>query len=247
MPKTAPEWPRAPRLPSRSAVCHSGDRSGSLGSSVPGHTPPRGHASSDRDSGALRDHGCGRACVRSASQSHARAGGADRAQPWRARRRRRRGHGCRRRAARGGARLSRPVVHGELQQGRSDAALLVRRPARVPRAPSGRGRNRRSSSSAAARVRFHLARATVGLDADTTYTRAVAAREHLALSRRNALDSDSLLHMVDRRRAAGDASDMDVELARVNAGQQENAAAADSLTLDLRRCSTCRRRWAIRA
>jgi cobalt-zinc-cadmium efflux system outer membrane protein len=83
---------------------------------------------------------------------------------------------------------------------------------------------------AAARVRFHLARATVALDADTTYTRAVATREHLALSRRNALDSDSLLHMVDRRRAAGDASDMDVELARVNAGQQENTAAADSLT-----------------
>jgi outer membrane protein, heavy metal efflux system len=82
----------------------------------------------------------------------------------------------------------------------------------------------------AARVRFHLARATVGLDADTTYTRAIAAREHLALSHRNALDGDSLLHMVDRRRAAGDASDMDVELARVNAGQQLNTAAADSLT-----------------
>ncbi len=83
----------------------------------------------------------------------------------------------------------------------------------------------------AARLRFRLARATVALDADTTYTRAVASRERLVLSRRNALDSDSLLHMVDRRRAAGDASDMDVELARVNAGQQENAAASDSLTL----------------
>jgi outer membrane protein, heavy metal efflux system len=82
----------------------------------------------------------------------------------------------------------------------------------------------------AARIKFYLARATVGLDADTTYTRAVAAREHLALSRRNALDGDSLLHMVERRRTAGDASDMDIELARVNAGQQENTAAADSLT-----------------
>ena len=50
------------------------------------------------------------------------------------------------------------------------------------------------------------------------------------LSRRNALDADSLLHMVERRRDAGDASDMDVELARVNAGQQANIAAADSLT-----------------
>jgi cobalt-zinc-cadmium efflux system outer membrane protein len=75
-----------------------------------------------------------------------------------------------------------------------------------------------------------LARATIALDADTTYTHAVAAREHLALSRRNALDGDSLLHMVERRRTAGDASEMDVQLARVNAGQQQNAAAADSLT-----------------
>jgi outer membrane protein, heavy metal efflux system len=82
----------------------------------------------------------------------------------------------------------------------------------------------------AARLRYRLARATIALDADTSYTRAVAARERLALSRRNALDGDSLLHMVERRRDAGDASDMDVELARVNAGQQLNTAAADSLT-----------------
>jgi outer membrane protein, heavy metal efflux system len=75
----------------------------------------------------------------------------------------------------------------------------------------------------AARLRFQFARATIALDADTTYTHAVAARERLVLSRRNALDADSLLHMVERRRDAGDASDMDVELARVNAG--------DSLTL----------------
>jgi outer membrane protein, heavy metal efflux system len=83
----------------------------------------------------------------------------------------------------------------------------------------------------AARLRFQFARATIALDADTTYTHAVAARERLVLSRRNALDADSLLHMVERRRDAGDASDMDVELARVNAGQQENVAAGDSLTL----------------
>jgi cobalt-zinc-cadmium efflux system outer membrane protein len=36
--------------------------------------------------------------------------------------------------------------------------------------------------------------------------------------------------MVERRRDAGDAADMDVELARVNAGQAANIAAADSLT-----------------
>jgi cobalt-zinc-cadmium efflux system outer membrane protein len=83
----------------------------------------------------------------------------------------------------------------------------------------------------AASLRYQLARATVGLDADTTYTQAVLAREHLALSRRNALDADSLLHMAQRRRDAGDASEMDVELARVFAGQQANIASGDSLVL----------------
>ena len=82
----------------------------------------------------------------------------------------------------------------------------------------------------AAELRFQVARATIALDADTTYTHAIAAREHLALSRRNALDADSLLHMVERRRDAGDAADIDVELARVNAGQAANLASADSLT-----------------
>ena len=83
----------------------------------------------------------------------------------------------------------------------------------------------------AANLRYTLARAMIALDADTTYTRAVAAREHLALSRRTALDADSLRRMVERRRDAGDASDMDVELARVTAGQQANVAAGDSLEL----------------
>jgi len=83
----------------------------------------------------------------------------------------------------------------------------------------------------AASLRYQLARATVGLDADTTYTHAVAAQERVALSRRNAIDADSVLHMVQRRRDAGDASDMDVELARVFAGQQANNANADSLFL----------------
>ncbi|MGH7620485.1 MAG: TolC family protein, partial [Gemmatimonadaceae bacterium] len=60
----------------------------------------------------------------------------------------------------------------------------------------------------AADLRYLFARATIALDADTTYTHAIAAREHLALSLRTALDADSLLHMVERRRDAGDASDL---------------------------------------
>ena len=82
----------------------------------------------------------------------------------------------------------------------------------------------------AARYRYAFERAAVALDADTTYTRALAAQERLRLSRRNAIDADSLRRIAAARREAGDASDLDVELATVSAGQQANAAAADSLT-----------------
>jgi cobalt-zinc-cadmium efflux system outer membrane protein len=80
-----------------------------------------------------------------------------------------------------------------------------------------------------ARYKFEFDRAIIALGADTTYTRAVAALTRARLSRRNAVAADSLRRMVEVRRDAGDASDLDVELAVVNAGQQENVAAADSL------------------
>lgn len=94
-------------------------------------------------------------------------------------------------------------------------------------------RRARIGSAEAARTaegyRFAFERAAVTLDADTTYTRALAAREHARLSHRNAQEADSLRIIAVQRRDAGDASDMDVELATVNAGQAANVAAADSL------------------
>jgi cobalt-zinc-cadmium efflux system outer membrane protein len=87
------------------------------------------------------------------------------------------------------------------------------------------------ASRAAAQYRYAFERAAVALDADTTYTRALAAQEKLRLSRRNAVDGDSLRKIAIARRDAGDASDLDVELATVSAGQQANVAAGDSLTL----------------
>src|SRR5437868_7053669 len=86
-----------------------------------------------------------------------------------------------------------------------------------------------SAARTAAQYHYSFQRAAAALDADTTYTRALAAREHARLSRRNAQDSDSLRRMALVRRDAGDASDLDVELATVNAGQQANVAATDSL------------------
>lgn len=85
------------------------------------------------------------------------------------------------------------------------------------------------SALAAARFRFAFERAAAGFDADTAYTRVLAAQAHARLSRRNAQDADSLLRMATVRRDAGDASDLDVQLATVSAGQAANTAADDSL------------------
>ena len=82
----------------------------------------------------------------------------------------------------------------------------------------------------AARYRYTYGRAIVALDADTTYTRALAAAARTKLSARTAQDTDSLRRMAVARRNAGDASELDVQLASVNAAQQANLAAADTLT-----------------
>lgn len=82
----------------------------------------------------------------------------------------------------------------------------------------------------ASQYRFQFERAAAALDADTTYTRALAALEHVRLAHRNARDADSLRRMAIVRRDAGDASELDVLLATVNSGQAANVAAADSLT-----------------
>jgi len=100
--------------------------------------------------------------------------------------------------------------------------ILGARSARVRAAEAGR---------LASRYRFEFERAAAALDADTTYTRALAALERLRLSRRNARDADSLRRMAVVRRDAGDASELDVLLASVNAGQAANLAISDSVTL----------------
>jgi cobalt-zinc-cadmium efflux system outer membrane protein len=81
----------------------------------------------------------------------------------------------------------------------------------------------------AARYRYIYERAVVALDADTAYTRALAQTEKGRLSARTARDADSLRRMAIARRNAGDASELDVQLATVSAAQQANVAAADSL------------------
>ncbi len=107
---------------------------------------------------------------------------------------------------------------------------IIDLPFDISGARSARIRSARATRLAS-QYRFQFERAAAALDADTTYTRALAALEHVRLARRNAKDADSLRRMAIVRRDAGDASELDVLLATVNAGQAANLAAADSLTL----------------
>jgi cobalt-zinc-cadmium efflux system outer membrane protein len=94
------------------------------------------------------------------------------------------------------------------------------RGARVRAAEAGR---------ASARFGFLAARAAIELDVDTMYTVAQGAVLRATLSRLTALDASTLLRDTRVRRDAGDASDLDVNLAEVSAGQTANVANADSL------------------
>ena len=87
-----------------------------------------------------------------------------------------------------------------------------------------------TATARAARLRFLAERTAAIIEVDTTYTRALAAQARFRLSRQTARDADSLRVMTATRRDAGDASDLDVDLATITAGQQTNAAATDSLT-----------------
>ncbi|HEV2751501.1 MAG TPA: TolC family protein [Gemmatimonadales bacterium] len=86
-----------------------------------------------------------------------------------------------------------------------------------------------ASTHDAARYGFAFERALIRFDTDTSYTRALAAFARARLSWRNARDADSVLTMARLRHEVGDASELDVRLAEVNAGQVENTAVDDSL------------------
>jgi outer membrane protein, heavy metal efflux system len=86
------------------------------------------------------------------------------------------------------------------------------------------------ASARAARLLFASERIAALVEVDTTYTRALAANARFRLSRQTAADADSLRRMTVSRRDAGDASDLDVDLATVVAGQQLNVATNDSLS-----------------
>jgi outer membrane protein, heavy metal efflux system len=99
-------------------------------------------------------------------------------------------------------------------------------------APWARGPRVASANAArrASQLRFLSERTAALLEVDTTYTRALATDARLQLSRETALAADSLRKMTVARRNAGDASDLDVDLATITAGQQINLVSGDSLS-----------------
>ncbi|MEO7217477.1 MAG: TolC family protein [Gemmatimonadaceae bacterium] len=94
------------------------------------------------------------------------------------------------------------------------------RGARVRAAEAGR---------ASAKFGFLAARAAIELNADTMYTTAQGAELRAVLSHSTAVDAAKLLSDTKARRDAGDASDLDVNLAEVSAAQAANIANTDSL------------------
>jgi cobalt-zinc-cadmium efflux system outer membrane protein len=88
------------------------------------------------------------------------------------------------------------------------------------------GAARASRDAALLRARFD--REGLAFGADTLYTRATARQARAATTRRTARDADSLVALATVRRDAGDGTELDVALARVNAAQAADAAATDS-------------------
>ena len=90
--------------------------------------------------------------------------------------------------------------------------------------------NQAGASARASRLLYASERLAALVEVDTTYTRALAANARFHLSRQTARDADSLRKMTVARRDAGDASDLDVDLATVVSGQQLNVTTGDSLS-----------------
>jgi cobalt-zinc-cadmium efflux system outer membrane protein len=97
--------------------------------------------------------------------------------------------------------------------------------------PGMRGARVRAAeaSRTSSRFGFLAARAAIELNVDTAYTVAQGAALRARLSQATAQDASQLLQNTRARRDAGDASDLDVNVAEVAAGQAANIANADSL------------------
>jgi len=121
-----------------------------------------------------------------------------------------------------------PSVSGSYSKSTPQGHIVFDLPFESPRLRGARI-GAASASLRAARLQFLSERAAAVVEVDTTYTRALAALAHFRLTRVTATEADSLHGFTVRQRDAGDASDLDVDLAAITAGQLSNTASADSL------------------
>ena len=121
-----------------------------------------------------------------------------------------------------------PTVTAEYTKSVPQRHLTVELPIDFPWIRSARVGAARLAAGAS-RYRFAAERAGARFDADVAYTRALAARGHADISHRSAVDADTLLRLTMVRRDAGDASELDVQLATVSGGQLVNDAERDSI------------------
>jgi cobalt-zinc-cadmium efflux system outer membrane protein len=121
-----------------------------------------------------------------------------------------------------------PSVTGSYSKSTPQGHLIFDLPIESPRLRSARI-GAATASTRAARLQFLSERAAAVVEVDTTYTQALAALERFRLSRLTANEADSLRRLTIAQRNAGDASDLDVDLASISAGQLSNTASADSL------------------
>jgi len=122
-----------------------------------------------------------------------------------------------------------PSVLGSYSKSTPQGHVIFDIPVESPRIRGARIGAARASIRAA-RLQFLSERAAAVVEVDTTYTRALAALARFRLARVTANEADSLRRLTIAQRDAGDASDLDVDLASITAGQQSNTASADSLT-----------------
>jgi Outer membrane protein len=126
--------------------------------------------------------------------------------------------------------LQNPSLNASYSKSTPQLHFTVDLPLDLPGVRSARIQSAESFARGAS-YRLRYERAAIELAADTAYTRVLAARARARLTQRNALVADTLVQMTVARRSAGDASELEVEMARVNAGQQHNLAIADSVEL----------------
>jgi cobalt-zinc-cadmium efflux system outer membrane protein len=121
-----------------------------------------------------------------------------------------------------------PTVTADYSKSAPQYHLTAEQPLEFPWLRSARIRAAQLGARGAA-YRLEIERAAVRFAVDSAYVQAAAARELFALSARSEREGAELVRIARTRQEAGDASELDVELALVAQGGVESAALADSL------------------